>query len=108
MKNTFLNVLFAALLVLGAAITASPVAAHNEDMGRVRGVIAAVDTSGSTLTVTPNGGDPDVVLNVDSTTSIKRNWQTANLGDLQPDDHVLVLYNPTSMLAARIFAWHRH
>jgi Cu/Ag efflux protein CusF len=106
MKNKFMNILIATLLVIGVMITASPVSAHDnhEDMPRLTGVIAAVDTTASTLTITPKDGSPNVVLNVDSTTFIKRNGHSATLADLQVGDLVEARYNPTTMLASRIVA----
>jgi hypothetical protein len=85
---------FATMLAL--KINASVMLAH------VEGTISIVDTSGSTVSITPKQGGPDVMLKVDSTTMIKRNHQPAALADLQVGDSVEARYNPGSMLAVVI------
>jgi phage terminase large subunit-like protein/Ni,Fe-hydrogenase maturation factor len=86
-----------------ATMLASRISARLNLVGLL-GVISAIDTTGSTLTVTPKTGGPDVVLKVDSSTGIKRNGKTATLADLQLGDRVEARYNPVTMLATKIFA----
>jgi hypothetical protein len=103
MKNKFTNLLIVALLVFGALTAASPVSAHS-DGAELTGVISAIDTSVSTLSVTPKTGGTDVVFKVDSSTVITRLYHTATLADLQVGDRVEVKYDPSTMLASRIEA----
>ncbi len=103
MKIKIMNLLIAALLAFSVLMTASPVSAHwwGADL---KGLISAVDTGASTLTVTPKWGGSDVTFNVDSSTVITRLHQPASLADLQPGDRVDVRYDPSTMLASRITA----
>ena len=103
MKYKFVHVLITALLVFGALVTVQPVFAHSTGTTLV-GVVSAVDTVGSTLTVTPKAGGADVILKVDSTTVITRLHKTAALADLQLGDRVEVQYDPSTMLASRVGA----
>ena len=84
---------------LAASIAAWP------NLVMLKGTISAVDSGAGTLTVTPKSGGADVVLNVDSTTQIKRNDAAATLADLQVGDPVQAKYNAGSFLAANIWAW---
>jgi hypothetical protein len=72
------------------------------DLAEIEGSISAIDTGAGTVTITPKEGGPDVVLNVDSTTVIKRHGTTVTLADLQVGDRVEAKYDPLTMLAARI------
>ena len=71
-------------------------------LAKVDGTISAIDIGAGTVTITPEGGGPDVVLKVDTTTVIKRNETTATLADLQVNDRVEAKYNPITMLAVKI------
>ena len=85
--------------LLAASINAWPY------LATLKGTISGVDTGAGTVTITPKGGGTDVVLNVDSTTVIKRSDATASLADLQVSDRVTAKYYPTTLLAASISAW---
>lgn len=71
--------------------------------GKVKGMIAAVDTAASTVTITPRKGGADVTLNVDANTVIKRKGP-ATLADLQVGDKIEAKYDPATMLALKIEA----
>ncbi len=85
--------------LLAASVNAWPY------LATLKGTISGVDTGAGTLTVTPKGGGTNVVLNVDSTTVIKRSGATASLADLKVGDLVEAKYNPVTLLAANISAW---
>jgi hypothetical protein len=68
----------------------------------LKGVISAVNTAASTVTITPSKGGADVSLSVDSSTKIKRNSKSATLADLQIGDKVEAKYNGVTMLASKI------
>jgi hypothetical protein len=91
------------LVVFGMLASASPVFAHGHG-SELKGTIAAIDTTASTVTVTPKKGGADVVLNVDASTRIKRDGKSATLADLQPGDMVEAKYDPATMLASKIEA----
>jgi hypothetical protein len=69
---------------------------------KVKGVIAAVDTTANTVTITPSKGGADVTLNVDASTLIKKNKTTISLADLKAGDLVEARYNSSTMLASKI------
>jgi hypothetical protein len=68
----------------------------------LKGIIAAVDTAASTLTVTPQAGGADVTFNVDATTLIRRHHQVLTLADLTVGQWVEVKYDPLTLHALRI------
>ena len=68
------------------------------------GVVTAIDTTGSTLTVIPKNGGANIVLNVDASTIIKRLGKSVTLADIQLGDKVYARYNPVTFLAASIWA----
>jgi aspartate 1-decarboxylase len=103
MKSKFVNLLVAALLVLGVLMITLPVSAHS-DGSELNGVISAVNTGANTLTVTPKGGGSDVTLNVGSSTIITRFHHSATLAGLLVGDRVSAQYDPSTMLASRIDA----
>jgi phage terminase large subunit-like protein len=86
-----------------ATMLASSISAEFE-LSEIQGTIAAVDTVANTVTITPQKGGANVVLNVDSTTRIKRNGVVATLAALQVGDKIEASYNPVSMLAGSISA----
>jgi O-acetylhomoserine/O-acetylserine sulfhydrylase-like pyridoxal-dependent enzyme len=73
-------------------------------VAELHGTIAAVDTTASTVTVTPKDGGADVVLNVDTSTVIRLNGHLVTLADLQAGDKVVALYNKPTLFALTIFA----
>ena len=85
----------------GASMLASKLEAKINTV-ELKGVIAAVDTAASTVTVTPSKGGADVVLTVDASTFIKRNGKSVTLADLMVGDKVEVKHNPITMLASKI------
>jgi len=103
MRNKSMNLLIAALLVIGVLMAAGPVSAHS-DGTELHGLIAAIDGGAGTLTVTPQKGGSDVTLKVDGSTVITRLFHPAALTDLQVGDRVEVKYDPTTLLASRIEA----
>ncbi len=70
---------------------------------RIRGTIAAIDTTAGTVTVHPAQGS-DVTVKVDASTKISRNEAPATLADLKVGDKVQAWYDGTSMLASRLVA----
>lgn len=74
-----------------------------EDLARARGVIRAVDLSASTVTIHTRD-DRTLVLGVNDRTEIVRNGERAMIEDLQQDDRVTALYDPSTNLAAQIDA----
>jgi small nuclear ribonucleoprotein (snRNP)-like protein len=85
----------------GATLLASKIEAKT-NTAELKGVIAAVDTTASTVTITPSKGGADVTLTVDASTLIKRNGKSAALADLLVGDKVEAKYNPVTMLASKI------
>jgi len=90
---------------MNASVIDAKSVAHEQE--QIRGTIAAVDTDGSTITITvywcENG--QDYVLNVDGNTVITRNDNSAALGSLQVGDDVEANYDPATMLASKIDAY---
>ena len=84
-----------------ATMLASKIEAEAED-GEVHGTIAAVDTAASTVTITPNDGSADLVLNVTESTVIKRDDAVVTLADLVVGDPVEAKYDTASMVASKI------
>ncbi len=70
--------------------------------GEVHGTIAAVDTVASTVTITPELGGADVVLNINLSTVILRNDVPAALADLLAGDKVEAKYDSATMIASLI------
>jgi biopolymer transport protein ExbD len=71
---------------------------------RVEGTISAVDTSNRTLTIAPMREGRPVTLQVNDSTAITLDGQSAGLGDLNPGFSVGAQYNPEGMLAVRVQA----
>jgi hypothetical protein len=72
----------------------------------VKGTISGVGAS--TVSITPKKGGAAIVLNVDTTTVIKRNGAPVALAALQKGDLVEAKYNAVSLLAVRIDAMEKH
>ncbi|HMD90849.1 MAG TPA: DUF5666 domain-containing protein [Anaerolineaceae bacterium] len=74
-------------------------------LANLTGTVTAINTGApQTLTIMPKYGGAAIVLNVDTTTQIKRNGQPAALTDIQLGDWVEAKYNAVTFLAARISA----
>jgi cold shock CspA family protein/phage terminase large subunit-like protein len=101
-----LPVFFVIALVVFSILTApsAALASSGGQYAELKGTLAAVDTSASTVTITPKKGGSDVTLTVDANTLIKRNSRTATLADLQVGDKVEAKYDPATMLAFKIKA----
>jgi hypothetical protein len=70
----------------------------------IHGTIYAVNTTAGTITITPNEGGNNVMLKVNSSTTIQRNSSPVTLADLAATDLVEATYNSASMLASDIKA----
>jgi Domain of unknown function (DUF5666) len=68
----------------------------NHEDAQVQGTVAAVDTGAQTVTITPQGGGADVVLNVTSETEIEVNGEPAALGDIQVGAAIEGKYDPST------------
>jgi Cu/Ag efflux protein CusF len=84
-----------------ATMLASLIKTDVED-SELNGTIAALDTAASTVTITPDDGSADVVLNVVASTVIERNGVVATLADLLVGDKVEAKYDSATMLASFI------
>jgi hypothetical protein len=85
-----------------ATMLASKIESESPKPSKVKGVIAAVDTTANTVTITPSKGGADVTLNVDASTLIKKNKITISLADLKAGDRVEAKYNSSTLLASKI------
>jgi len=103
MIKKIIHILTVVLVVFGMLATATPALAKN-DTGKVAGVIAAIDTTASIITITPKSG-ADVVSTMDSGTIIRRNTRLVTLADLQVGDKVDARYDPATLIASKVFAW---
>ena len=65
------------------------------------GTISAVDLTASTVTVTPDGGGADVVLNVVASTVILSNDTVIALSDLKVGDSVEAEYDSATLIASK-------
>jgi len=101
LKTKTLNLLVAVFVILGLLMTAQPVSAKST-ANNIFGTVSAV--ADSTVTITPKKGGPDVVLNVDDTTSIRRGNRPTALSNLQVGDRIAARYEPTTMLATTVRA----
>jgi len=86
-----------------ATMLASSIQTEVED-GEVQGTISAVDTTANTVTITPDDGSADVVLNVTASTVIISDDILVNLPALQVGDQVEAEYDSVSMIASKIDA----
>ena len=88
------------------SMVAEKIEAHADDDTqalRVRGTIAAIDTTAGTVTVHPAHGS-DVTVLVDADTKISRNEAPATLADLVVGDKAQAWYDGESLLASRLVA----
>jgi hypothetical protein len=90
--------------VNAATMTASSISdiSTPNSHAEVYGIIAAVDATAGTLTITPGSGAANVTITVDATTEIKRNGSTATLADFVVGDQAESHYNPVSFLASEV------
>ena len=84
-----------------ATMLASLIKTDVED-GEFQGTIAAVDATANTVTITPDAGGADVVLNVIASTVIISNDTVISLTDLQVGDSVQAEYDSVTMIASKI------
>jgi hypothetical protein len=84
-----------------ATMLASLIKTEVED-GEFKGTIAAVDATASTVTITPEAGGANVVLNVVASTVIISNDTVIALTDLQVGDKVQAEYDSVTMIASKI------
>ncbi len=103
MLKRVVSILASTLVLFSAFLSVTPALADG-DGSKVEGKIAAVDTAAQTVTITPKRGGPDVVVNVNASTKIKRNDRSAALADLLVGDKVEAKYNPSTMIASKIEA----
>lgn len=72
------------------------------DEDKVKGTIAAVDTTNSTVTITPDGGGADITLFVNGTSEIEVNGEEGTLADFNIGDAVEAKYIGATMEATEI------
>jgi hypothetical protein len=70
----------------------------------VEGTVFAVDTTLGTVTITPQGGGPNIVLTVNASTEIEVNGDGGTLADIQMGMPISAEYDATTLLAAQIEA----
>ncbi|MGC8855740.1 MAG: DUF5666 domain-containing protein [Anaerolineae bacterium] len=104
MAKKILHTLMILALVMGLFVATTAVYADRDTHTHLKGVIAAIDTTAGTLTVTPAKGGADVIITVTPTTRIKRQGKPATLADLQVGDRVEIKYNPATGVAEKIEA----
>lgn len=71
----------------------------NHEDEHVQGTVAAVDTGAQTVTVTPQGGGADIVLNVTSETEIEVNGEPGTIADIQVAAVIEGKYDPSTLNA---------
>jgi len=86
-----------------ATMLASSIQADVED-SEIQGTISAIDTAANTVTVTPQDGSADVVLNVTLSTVIISDDTVVNLTDLLVGDQIEAEYDSATMIASKIDA----
>jgi hypothetical protein len=74
------------------------------EQAEVEGTVFAVDTTLGTVTITPQGGGPNVVLTVNASTEIEVNGDGGTLADIQVGMPISAEYDATTLLAAQIEA----
>jgi hypothetical protein len=79
------------------------VSSESED-AEVEGTVFAVDTTLGTVTITPQGGGPAIVLTVNASTEIEVNGDGGTLADIQMGMPISAEYNATTLLATQIEA----
>ncbi len=84
-----------------STMVASLVKSEAED-GEIHGTIAAVDTVAKTLTITPQLGGANVVINIGPSTVILRNLAPVTLADLLVGEKVEAKYDSATMIASLV------
>ena len=79
------------------------VSSESED-AEVKGTVFAVDTTLGTVTITPQGGGPNIVLTVNASTEIEVNGDGGTLADIQVGMPISAEYDATTLLAAQVEA----
>src|SRR5262249_34177780 len=79
------------------------VSSESEDAG-VEGTVFAVDTTLGTVTITPQGGGPNIVLTGKASTEIEGNSDGGALADIQVGMPISAEYDATTLLATQIEA----
>ncbi|MBI4671170.1 MAG: hypothetical protein HY741_05825 [Chloroflexi bacterium] len=77
---------------------------EDEGESKVKGTVAAVDTTASTITITPEDGSPAITLSVVADTEIEVNDEHGTLADIQVGMPVRAEYDPTTLVAFEIKA----
>jgi hypothetical protein len=72
------------------------------DEDKVNGTIAAVDTTNSTVTITPDGGGADITLLVTDTTEIEVNGEAGTLADFNNGDAIEAKYIAATLEATEL------
>jgi hypothetical protein len=75
-----------------------------EEDAEVEGTVASVDTTAGTVTITPQGGGPNVTLIVNAGTEIDVNDEGATLADIEVGMPIKAEYDAVSLLASEIEA----
>ena len=84
-----------------ATMLASSIKTEVEDSD-FYGTIAALDFSANTITITPESGGADIVLNVTNSTVFKKNDAVVAFADMVVGDKVEAEYDSVSMIASKI------
>jgi len=84
-----------------STMIASSIKVESED-GELHGTVSAVDLVGNTVSITPELGGADVVLNISLSTVITREDLVVTLADLLVGDAVEAKYDSVSMIASFI------
>ena len=79
------------------------VSSESED-AEVQGTVFGVDTVAGTVTITPQGGGPNITLVVNAATEISVNDEGGTLADIQPGMPINAEYDAATMLATQIEA----
>jgi Fe-S cluster assembly scaffold protein SufB len=88
-----------------ATMLASSIKTEVEDSD-FYGTIAALDLTANTITITPESGGADVVLNVTNSTVFKKNDAVVAFADMVVGDKVEAEYDSVSMIASKIEVEH--
>ncbi|MEI6291214.1 MAG: hypothetical protein WCP19_12350 [Chloroflexota bacterium] len=83
-------------LIFGLFAAVSPVLAKGSEGGEVSGIIAAVDTGASTITINGRKGSP-VTLTITLASQIRKNGKVATLAELGVGDKAEAKYNPATL-----------
>lgn len=96
MYKKLFSIVVSLSLVLGLFASVSPVLAKSSEGGEVSGIIAAIDTGASTITINGRKGSP-VTLTVTLASQIRKNGKTAVLAELGVGDKAEAKYNPVTL-----------